>query len=106
MIFGAEVSQGQQNQRDLVKVPKFRSPPPLPTILLAGRHLPKTRGGKKGQIHAMIRFLCFFGGTGDNRMHQFQRSLLLTRSRLSCCSIADWKEVDAPQGGTQIEDLS
>ena len=39
-----------------------------------------SRGGKKGQIHAMIRFLCFFGGTGDNRMHHFQRAIDIPRS--------------------------
>ena len=37
-----------------------RSPPPLPTILLAGRYLAKTRGGKKGQISLMVRFRFFF----------------------------------------------
>src|SRR6202158_1037958 len=34
-----------------------RSPPPLPTILLIGRDLAKTRGGKRGQISPMIRFV-------------------------------------------------
>jgi hypothetical protein len=35
----------------------FRSRPPLPTIFLIGRHLAKTRGGKRGQITSMIRFV-------------------------------------------------
>ena len=35
----------------------FRSPPPLPTIFLIGRDLVKTRGGKRGQIASMIRFV-------------------------------------------------
>jgi hypothetical protein len=30
-----------------------RSPPPLPTIFLMGGHLPKKRGGKKGQTRPM-----------------------------------------------------
>jgi hypothetical protein len=37
-----------------------RSPPPLPTIALIGRHLAKTRGGKKGQIRRMARFCVSF----------------------------------------------
>jgi hypothetical protein len=40
--------------------PLVRSPPPLPTILLAGRHLAKTRGGKKGQISPTSGFCVFF----------------------------------------------
>ncbi len=31
--------------------------PPLPTIFLIGRDLTKTRGGKRGQIGPMIRFV-------------------------------------------------
>jgi hypothetical protein len=58
-----------------------RSPPPLPTILLAGRHLPKTRGGKKGQLRPMIRFRFFFG-TGDNWTHQPQTSISSLRTSL------------------------
>src|SRR5438445_5684649 len=46
-----------------------RSPPPLPIILLIGRNLAKTRGGKKGQITPMIRFVrIFFSGTSDDRI--------------------------------------
>ncbi len=35
-----------------------RSPPPLPSIFLMEGHLAKSRGGKKGQIRPIIRFLC------------------------------------------------
>src|SRR5258708_34767055 len=38
----------------------FRSPPPLPTIFLIGRDLTKTRGGRRGQIGPMIRFVRTF----------------------------------------------
>jgi len=42
-------------------------------------HLTKARGGKKGQIRPMIRFrFLFFGGTGDNRTRQFQRSICIS----------------------------
>jgi hypothetical protein len=48
---------------------QFRSPPPLPTILLIGRHLTKTRGGKRGKIASMIRFRAgILSGTSDSRI--------------------------------------
>jgi hypothetical protein len=49
--------QVQWIQQDLAIVLQVRSPPPLPTIFLMDGYLTKIRGGKKGQIRSMIRFL-------------------------------------------------
>jgi hypothetical protein len=49
--------------------------PTAPTNHPSGRWaLSKNTRGQKGQIRPLIRFRFFFSGTGDNRMHQFQRS--------------------------------
>ncbi len=62
-----------------------RSPPPLPTIFLIGRDLTKTRGGKRGQITSMIRFvrevLAARVTTGLQDSLYFERSRLPKRTR-------------------------
>ena len=59
---------------------RFRSPPPLPSIFLMEGHLTKTRGGKKGQIRAMIRFCVFFSAarvtTGSEIVNTLQQPTL------------------------------
>jgi hypothetical protein len=65
--FGGRSQQNQQlelvggcnamKSRDLELWGHVRSPPPLPTIFQIGRNLAKMRGGKRGQITPMIRFL-------------------------------------------------
>jgi len=55
--------QKSSRHRAAVEVFLLTSPligPPLPTILLIGRDLAKTRGGKRGQISPMVRFVCEF----------------------------------------------
>jgi hypothetical protein len=59
-VYCEKGSAGGKRYSRLDELPKprtwARSPPPLPTIFLMGRGLAK-RGGKRGQITSMIRFV-------------------------------------------------